>query len=198
MPYGDSDATATCPLVGGDGNGPRMSWRSRPPFRADHVGSLLRPPAVLAARAELAAGRITADQSRRVEDEAVTAIVRAQEDVGLQTATDGEFRRGSWHMDFIYQLGGVAPGSEQLAVHFRNAAGPVDFTAPALRIHDKVTLDHPIFGPDFTFLQSLTTTATAKLTIPSPSMVHYRGGPAAIDAGVYPDMEEFWADLSAA
>ena len=116
----------------------------------------------------------------------------------MQSATDGEFRRGSWHMDFIYQLGGVAPGSEQMAVHFRNAAGPLDFTAPALRIHDQVTLNHPIFGPDFAFLQSLTTTATAKLTIPSPSMVHYRGGPAAIDPAVYPDVEEFWADLSAA
>jgi 5-methyltetrahydropteroyltriglutamate--homocysteine methyltransferase len=175
-----------------------MSWRSRPPFRADHVGSLLRPPSVLAARADAAAGRITAPELRRVEDEAITAVVHAQEDVGLQTATDGEFRRGSWHMDFIYQLGGIAPGSEQMAVHFRNAAGPLDFTAPALRIHEKITLENPIFAADFAFLQSLTTTATAKLTIPSPSMVHYRGGPAAIDAAVYPDIEEFWADLSAA
>jgi 5-methyltetrahydropteroyltriglutamate--homocysteine methyltransferase len=198
LPYGGGDATAIILGVGRDRDQPRMSWRSRPPFRADHVGSLLRPQTVLTARADLAAGRITADQLRDVEDEAITAIVRTQEDVGLQTATDGEFRRGSWHMDFIYQLGGVAPGSEQMAVHFRNATGPLDFTAPALRIHDKVTLDHPIFGPDFAFLQSQTTTATAKLTIPSPSMVHYRGGPAAIDAAVYSDVEEFWADLSAA
>jgi 5-methyltetrahydropteroyltriglutamate--homocysteine methyltransferase len=175
-----------------------VTWRSSPPFRADHVGSLLRPPPVLAARADFAAERITAEQLRRVEDEAVADIVRMQEEVGLQTATDGEFRRGSWHMDFIYQLGGIAPGSDQMAVHFRNAAGPLDFTAPALRVHGKVGLDHPIFASDFNFLQSLTTTATAKLTIPSPSMVHYRGGPAAIDPAVYPDIDEFWADLSAA
>jgi 5-methyltetrahydropteroyltriglutamate--homocysteine methyltransferase len=153
---------------------------------------------VLTAREDRAAGRITAEELRRVEDDAIAAIVGMQEDVGLQTATDGEFRRGSWHMDFIYQLGGIAPGSDQMAVHFRNAAGPLDFTAPALHIHGKVTLNQPIFATDFAFLQSRTTTATAKLTIPSPSMVHYRGGPAAIEEAVYPDIEEFWADLSAA
>ncbi len=175
-----------------------MSGRSRPPFRADHVGSLLRPPAVHGARADLAAGRITAAELRRIEDEAITAVVRMQEDVGLHTATDGEFRRGSWHMDFISQLGGISSGPEEMAVHFHNPAGPLDFTAAALRVHGKVALDHPIFAADFAFLQSLATTAMAKLTIPSPSMVHYRGGPAAIDATVYPDIEEFWSDLSAA
>jgi 5-methyltetrahydropteroyltriglutamate--homocysteine methyltransferase len=181
-----------------DRDEPEMTWRTSPPFRADHVGSLLRPPPVVAARSDRAAGRITADQLQSVEDAAITDVVRMQENLGLQTATDGEFRRASWHMDFIYQLGGIAPGSEQLAVHFRNAAGRLDFTAPALHVHERVTLDRPIFERDFSYLQSRTTTATAKLTIPSPSMVHYRGGPAAIDPTVYPDIDEFWADLSAA
>ena len=86
-----------------------MTWRSEPPFRADHVGSLLRPPELLHARAEHAAGRIDASALRAVEDDAIRDAVRMQEAIGLQAATDGELRRGSWHMDFIYQLG--APGS---------------------------------------------------------------------------------------
>jgi len=175
-----------------------MSWRSRPPFRADHVGSLLRPASVIQGRADLAAGRITAEELVAIEDQAITGVVGMQEEVGLQTATDGEFRRASWHMDFIYRLGGISPGPEQMAVHFRNASGPLDFRAAALRVHGKVGLEEPIFASDVAFVQSAATTATAKLTIPSPSMVHYRGGPAAINPAVYPDIEQFWADLSAA
>jgi 5-methyltetrahydropteroyltriglutamate--homocysteine methyltransferase len=172
--------------------------RTTPPFRADHVGSLLRPPRLLAARDQHAAGRISAEELRAEEDEAIAAAVRMQEDVGLRSATDGEFRRTSWHMDFIYQLEGVSRGEDQLTVRFRNADGTIEFLSAALRIDGKVGLGHTIFGDAFTTLASLTRTATPKLTIPSPSMVHYRGGPAAIDRGVYPDMEEFWSDLSAA
>jgi methionine synthase II (cobalamin-independent) len=175
-----------------------MTRRSQPPFRADHVGSLLRPPKLVRARADHAAGRITADQLRAVEDDAIRAAVRMQEDIGLQSATDGEFRRTSWHMDFIYQLQGVHRTDEQILVHFRNAYGNLDFTSAALRIDGKIGLDEPIFGPAFSFLRDTVTTAVPKLTIPSPSMVHYRGGPAAIDRSVYPDDEQFWADLSAA
>ncbi|MGH9093979.1 MAG: 5-methyltetrahydropteroyltriglutamate--homocysteine S-methyltransferase [Acidimicrobiales bacterium] len=172
--------------------------RTTPPFRADHVGSLLRPPEVHRARDDLAAKRITAEELRAVEDHAVTEVVRMQEDVGLQTATDGEFRRASWHMDFIYQLAGIDQASEHITVHFRNADGTLDFSPAALRVHDRVRLDHPIFVDDFRFLQGQVRTATPKLTIPSPSMVHYRGGPASLDPAVYPDMEQFWDDLSAA
>jgi 5-methyltetrahydropteroyltriglutamate--homocysteine methyltransferase len=172
--------------------------RTTPPYRADHVGSLLRPPRLLAAREQHADGRISADQLRAVEDDAIAEVVAMQEDVGLQSATDGEFRRSSWHMDFIYQLGGVSRGEEQLTVRFRNADGTIEFLSAALRIDDQVRLEHTIFGDAFQTLASLTSTATPKLTIPSPSMVHYRGGPAAIDRGVYPDMEQFWSDLSAA
>ncbi len=129
-------------------------------------------------------------------------VVVLQRDAGLRTATDGEFRRTSWHMDFIYQLEGVDRTDEKMAVHFRNADGDLDFESAALRVHDKVSLGDTIFGDAFAFLAETVRQAapglTPKLTIPSPSMVHYRGGRAAIDEGVYPDLEPFWTDLSSA
>ena len=154
-----------------------MTWRTEPPFRADHVGSLLRPPALLQARAEHAArghrrGR-AAGPSRTTP---IREAVRLQEAIGLQLATDGELRRASWHMDFIYQLGGARKLDSDLAVEFHNAGGNVVFTPPALRIAEPVRLEHTIFADDFTFLRDAVTTAVPKLTIPSPSMVHYRGG----------------------
>ena len=94
-----------------------------PPFRADHVGSLLRPAALREARAAQAAGHLSGEELRAAEDEAIRAVVAMQEDVGLRAATDGEFRRASWHMDFIYQLGGVSRSEESLTVRFRNEAG---------------------------------------------------------------------------
>jgi 5-methyltetrahydropteroyltriglutamate--homocysteine methyltransferase len=177
-----------------------MPARTTPPFRADHVGSLLRPARLLQAREDRAAGRISAEELRAVEDDAIRDVVRMQQDVGLQSATDGEFRRTTWHMDFIYQIGGIHKADDNLKVHFRNERGEFDFTTAALKIDDKVRIDRTIFGEDFKALKALTdgTGLTAKLTIPSPSMVHYRGGPAAIDPNVYADIEEFWTDLSAA
>lgn len=175
-----------------------MTVRQTPPFRADHVGSLLRPPQLLEARARAKAGDIDADELRAVEDDAIRDVVRMQEGLGLRSATDGEFRRTSWHMDFIYSLGGIAATDEKLRVHFRNADGELDFESAALRVHDRITLDEPVFGTAFRFLAATATTATPKLTIPSPSMVHYRGGRAAIDPAVYPDEQQFWADLVAA
>jgi 5-methyltetrahydropteroyltriglutamate--homocysteine methyltransferase len=175
-----------------------MSARTAPPFRADHVGSLLRPPELLAARQARDEGRLSGEELRRVEDDAIRRAVRMQEDVGLRSATDGEFRRASWHMDFIYQLGGVTTADERLTVRFHNAAGDLEFTPAAHRIVDKVRLEHTIFGDAFEALRSMTSTATPKLTIPSPSMVHYRGGRAAVDPAVYPDLEQFWDDLAAA
>ena len=172
--------------------------RTTPPFRADHVGSLLRPPELLAARDSFAAGEIGAAQLRAAEDAAITQAVAMQARTGLQSATDGEFRRASWHMDFIYQLGGVSKAPGNLAVKFHNPAGDIEFTPAALHVGSKIRLDHTIFGDDFSYLKSVVTGATPKLTIPSPNMVHYRGGPASIDHDVYPDMEEFWSDLSAA
>jgi 5-methyltetrahydropteroyltriglutamate--homocysteine methyltransferase len=139
-----------------------------------------------------------AEELRIITDDAIAEVVRQQEEVGLRSATDGEFRRTSWHMDFIYQLGGVDPADEKLTVQFFNEAGTLDFTAAALRVHDRITLKDTIFADAFTFLKEQTATATPKLTIPSPSMVHYRGGRAAIDPTVYPDLDQFWSDLSAA
>ena len=172
--------------------------RTTPPFRADHVGSLLRPALLLAARQEFADGKIDAGQLRAAEDAAIAQAVAMQADVGLQSATDGEFRRASWHMDFIYQLGGISKAPGNLAVKFRNASGSIEFTPAALHVGARIGLDRTIFGDDFSYLRSVVTDATPKLTIPSPNMVHYRGGPASIDHDVYPDMELFWSDLSAA
>ena len=172
--------------------------RTTPPFRADHVGSLLRPASVLAARDGVAVGRVTAQRLRAVEDAAIAGVVAMQQNAGLQSATDGEFRRASWHMDFIYQIGGISKAPGNLAVRFHNPAGDIEFTPAALHVGTKIHMAKTIFEEDFSYLRSLAGSTTAKLTIPSPNMVHYRGGPAAIDPEIYPDIEEFWSDLSAA
>lgn len=175
-----------------------MSVRTTPPFRADHVGSLLRPPELLRARADFADGILSSEELRAVEDEAIRAAVRMQEEIGLQSATDGEFRRASWHMDFIYQLDGISKADEELRVQFRNEEGTIEFTPAALRIDGKLSLSRTIFGDAFEALRAAVTSATPKLTIPSPSMIHYRGGRAAIDRDVYPDLGEFWRDVTVA
>ena len=173
--------------------------RTVPPFRADHVGSLLRPEKLLRARDEFAAGQISAEQLRAIEDDAIRDVVQMQRDVGLQSATDGEFRRASWHMDFIYQLGGIEKVAGDITVHFRNADGEVDFKPAAIAVTDRVRLERTIFAEDFKFLQGIVGDGvTPKLTIPSPNMVHYRGGRAALDPTVYPDVDQFWADLASA
>jgi 5-methyltetrahydropteroyltriglutamate--homocysteine methyltransferase len=174
-----------------------MSIRTTPPFRADHVGSLLRPPELHAARDDFAAGRIDADALHAVEDAAITDAVKLQEDVGIQAVTDGEFRRASWHMDFIYELGGIREDEERMHVQFHNAAGDIEFSPAKARVYDTLTLPKTIFGDHFTYLESQVTKGVPKLTIPSPSMVHYRSGRPYIDTTAYPDMESFWSDLSA-
>jgi 5-methyltetrahydropteroyltriglutamate--homocysteine methyltransferase len=173
--------------------------RTTPPFRADHVGSLLRPPELLSAREEFAAGRINAEDLRRVEDDAIRDVVALQRDAGLQSATDGEFRRATWHMDFIYQLGGIEQAPGDLKVQFRNPEGTVEWTPAALHVTQKLHLNHTIFAEAYEFLaKTVTADQTPKLTIPSPNMVHYRGGRAAVDERIYPDMGGFWEDLCAA
>ena len=170
--------------------------RDQPPFRADHVGSLLRPPQLLQARDRAKRNEITAQQLREIEDRAILDVVRMQEDIGLQGVTDGEFRRGSWHMDFLYQVGGITKVQDNLTVQFHNEKGDIEFTPAALRVSGRLELKKCIFGEDFKYLKSVSR-ATPKLTIPSPSMMHYRGGRAAIDAASYPDLEQFWTDLAA-
>jgi methionine synthase II (cobalamin-independent) len=175
-----------------------LAPRTSPPFRADHVGSLLRPRHLLRAREDHAAGKIDDDELRGLEDEAISEVVQMQEDVGLQSATDGEFRRASWHMDFIYQLDGITKEAGHIAVKFHNPDGDIEFTPAALHVDGKLGVSKTIFGDAFQFLQSCVTKNVPKLTIPSPSMVHYRGGKASIDESVYPTLDEFWADLVAA
>ena len=134
---------------------------------------------------------------RQVEDAAIRDVARMQQEIGLQGVTDGEFRRGSWHMDFLYQIGGVGKTDQSVRLQFRNEAGAVEAALGGFRIGGKLRLEEPIFGEDFAYLKSVAPTGTTpKLTIPSPSMLHYRGGRAAIDSAVYPDMDQFWDDLA--
>ena len=170
--------------------------RDKPPFRADHVGSFLRPRQLLEARDRHSRGDITRAELRAVEDEAIRDVVRFQEGLGLQGITDGEFRRTYFHIDFLEQLDGVTT-SGGLTVHFHSAKGEVDFAPPVLRVTDKVRHARPIMVEDFTFLKSLVK-RTPKLTIPSPTMLHFRGGRGAVSREAYPDMDEFFADVASA
>jgi methionine synthase II (cobalamin-independent) len=173
-----------------------MSQRTSPPFRADHVGSFLRPPEVLAARERFARGEIGRTALRAVEDSAIAAVVRMQEDLGLHGITDGEFRRTYFHIDFLEQLEGVeARGG--LTAHFHSAKGDVDFAPPVLHVTGKVRHVRPIQVADFEFLRAATK-RTPKVTIPSPTMLHFRGGREAISRQAYPDLEEFFADVATA
>ena len=126
-----------------------MPLRTQPPFRADHVGSLLRPPDVRQAREDYQAGTTTAAQLRAIEDAAIRRLVRLQEDIGLQGVTDGEVRRTSWHMDFFYQIAGVAKLPQKVRVPFHRGEQDLEFTADAVGIDDKVRLTKTIFGEDF-------------------------------------------------
>jgi 5-methyltetrahydropteroyltriglutamate--homocysteine methyltransferase len=173
-----------------------MAARTKPPFRADHVGSLLRPADLLAAREDHAAGRIGAEELRRREDAAIREVVKLQEDIGLQGVTDGEFRRRDWVIDFKYQLGGVRKLANVIKVPFQSESGNIDWSFIEYTVADRLRLDSVIFGEDFKFLQSVAK-ATPKLTIPSPSMMHYPAG-RGIDRKVYPDIELFFRDVAAA
>ncbi|MBO0842723.1 MAG: 5-methyltetrahydropteroyltriglutamate--homocysteine S-methyltransferase [Nocardioides sp.] len=173
---------------------------TRPPFRGDHVGSLLRPHHLLQARDDFAAGKIDADELRGIEDAAIKDVVAKQKDVGLKDATDGEFRRESWHMDFIYQLGGIEKVQDDtIKVAFHNKDKQFEWAPPSAHVNAPLTLEHTIFGDAFSYLASTVTDGvTPKITIPSPSMVHYRGGRSAINEEVYPDLDRFWDDLTKA
>jgi 5-methyltetrahydropteroyltriglutamate--homocysteine methyltransferase len=164
--------------------------RHRPPFRADHVGSLLRPPELQAARAEHAAGRLPPEQLRAIEDRCIERAIRMQEEIGLRAATDGEYRRAYWHYDFVGGLAGVEVYEPEQKVAFKGATLP-----HALRVNGRIGWDKPVFIEDFRATAARVATAVAKQTIPSPSVVHFRGGRGAIDSNAYPDMDQFFADL---
>jgi 5-methyltetrahydropteroyltriglutamate--homocysteine methyltransferase len=172
------------------------SPRIAPPFRADHVGSLLRPQALLQARDQFKRGEISADRLRSIEDEAIQGAVRLQEDVGLRSITDGEFRRTYFHVDFLTQLSGVVEKGG-IPVKFHKANGEVDYAPPVMQVTGKVEHVKPIQRHDFEFLKSVTR-QTPKVTIPSPTMLHFRGGRGAISRDAYPELEQFYADVASA
>lgn len=178
-----------------------MTTRTRPPFRADHVGSFLRPKYLLDAREQRAKGEIGAEQLRAVEDKAIAEIVKFQQDVGLQSITDGEFRRTYFHIDFLEQLGGV---KTDIPVTIRKPDGSEELAPPVMRVIDKVRHVKDIQRADFEFLKSQVESSgksgnTPKVTIPSPTMLHFRGGRAGISKDAYPELDPaFYDDVASA
>jgi 5-methyltetrahydropteroyltriglutamate--homocysteine methyltransferase len=168
-----------------------------PPFRADHVGSLLRPLHLLRAREKFENRTIDAPQLRAIENAAIAEVVRRQEDIGLESITDGEFRRRSFHLDFFYRLGGVSRAENENRITFHSADGDVDFATPGVQVTERVKLRETVFADDFEFLKDVTK-QTPKITIPAPSLMHLRGGQGARNHAVYPDIEEFWQDVGEA
>jgi 5-methyltetrahydropteroyltriglutamate--homocysteine methyltransferase len=171
---------------GGQGLGREGRLSMRPPFRADQVGSLLRPSQLAAAR------RGKSPQLREIQERAIREVVAKQEAIGLQAVTDGEFSRDWWHLDFLAQLEGVTlkenPGPK---------FGGTEEQPPIPQVTGRLRYARPVMVDDFSFLKKCTT-RTAKFTIPSPSMLHLRGGRAGISREAYPDMPAFWADAAAA
>ncbi len=172
-----------------------MALRTSPPFRADHVGSFLRPPELLAAREQFQNGAISKGELRSAEDRAIRDIVRFQEDLGLQGITDGEFRRTYFHIDFLEQIEGVETRGG-ISTSFHSAAGEVNFAPPVMHVTAKLRHLRPIQVADFQFLKSVTR-RVPKVTIPSPTMLHFRGGRAAISREAYPNLEAFYDDVAA-
>jgi 5-methyltetrahydropteroyltriglutamate--homocysteine methyltransferase len=171
-----------------------MTTRPRPPFRADHVGSFLRPKRLLEARERRQKGELSNAALRAVEDDAIAEIVRFQQDVGLQSITDGEFRRTYFHIDFLEQLGGV---KTDIPVTIRKPDGTEELAPPVMRVIDKVRHVKDIQRADFEYLKSQVAPGkTPKVTIPSPTMLHFRGGRAGISREHYPDLEPFWQDVA--
>ena len=165
---------------------------SQLPAHYDHVGSFLRPKSLLAAREQKAKGQITPAQLRTVEDKAIADIVKFQQDVGLKSITDGEFRRTYFHIDFLEQLGGV---KTDIPVTIRKPDGSEELAPPVIRVIDKVRHARDIQLADFQFLKSQVSPGhTPKVTIPSPTMLHFRGGRAGISREAYPELDPVFYD----
>ncbi len=171
--------------------------KRRAPFRAEHVGSLLRPPGLQKARARAARGDITPETLREIEDAAIADAVVFQESVGLKSITDGEYRRAYFHLDFLTQIQGMEAYQDQGSVHFHTAGGKVfDFSPPKLRVNGRLKRTHAIMRRDHEVIaENISQGGTARITIPSPSMA-LRGGRGAVDKAAYPEFDEFLADLA--
>ncbi|MPZ55403.1 MAG: 5-methyltetrahydropteroyltriglutamate--homocysteine S-methyltransferase [Rhizobiales bacterium] len=172
-----------------------MPERTIPPFHADHVGSLIRPDALVAARAAAERKEIGESELRRIQQDAIRDVVRMQESLGLKLATDGEYNRGGWQRDFLLRFANVAMMPSKLTVKFHSQAGTREHSPPSMQVVGKLARPKPIFVDDFKFLVSVAQ-ATPKITIPSPTILHFRGGREAIDAKAYPDMGAFYDDLA--
>jgi len=170
------------------------SPRTAPPFRADHVGSLLRPKELQAARAAWKAGTMSREELAGIEDRAIATAVAKQEEIGLRAATDGEYRRAYWHYDFVSGLDGVEIYEPEQKIQFK---GNVPLPH-ALRVNGRIGWSKPVMVDHYQFLASHVRQAVPKQTIPSPSVVHFRGGRRAIDPATYPTLEPFFADLGEA
>ena len=171
-----------------------MIPRKRPPFRADHVGSLLRPVALRAARTEHAAGRLTAAALRDIEDGAIRTAVARQEAIGLRAATDGEYRRAFWHYDFVARLAGAELYVPERRIEFKGGV----VLPYRVRVNGRIAWKEPVFIADYNFTAGQVSNAMAKQTIPSPSVLHFRGGRDSIDPAIYPDLDGFFDDLGTA
>jgi len=172
-----------------------MQARLKPPYRADHVGSLIRPDALIGARQAAEKGEIAPAELTRIQHDAIRDVVRLQEDIGLKLATDGEYNRTFWQRDFLLKFSNVRQVAAKLTVRFHSAAGTRDHAPPSLQVTGKLGRPAGIFVEDFKFLKSVAH-GTPKITIPSPTTMHFRGGREAIDADAYPDLQEFYADLA--
>lgn len=173
-----------------------MAARATPPFRADHVGSLLRPKAIKEARAKRKSGAMTSEELREIEDIEIKKIAARQEDIGLEAITDGEFRRALFHVDFLEHLKGIVVKSGY-PVKFQNAKGSLEFAPPKMEVVGKLERIRQISVEDFSYLKGVVN-KTPKLCIPSPTMLHFRSGRQGISSEVYPDIEEFFSDLARA
>jgi 5-methyltetrahydropteroyltriglutamate--homocysteine methyltransferase len=167
------------------------------PFRADHVGSLLRPTELKEARAKAASSQISTADLKAVEDRCIRDVVKLQEDVGLHAITDGEFRRAMWHTDFLTGFQGIVPTHSQYAVKFQGKGGETAETKSMLVVNDKVRRTHPVMVDHVAYLKAVTK-RTAKFCMPSATYLHVRGGRKLVDPKVYPDIQEFWADIATA
>jgi len=169
----------------------------KPPFRADHVGSLLRPPELKQARDDFKNKKIPREKLKEVEDKAIRNAVALQEAAGLQSVTDGEFRRAFWHVDFLTGFDGIVATQGQYALKFHGEGGAESETRSMMVVESRVRRTRPVMVDHFKFLKQATK-KTAKLCIPAPTYLHMRGGRRVVNEKVYPDVEEFWSDITQA
>jgi 5-methyltetrahydropteroyltriglutamate--homocysteine methyltransferase len=175
-----------------------MAEQTRPPFRADHVGSLLRPPELLQARDQRERGEIDDVQLREVEDRCIRDVVKMQEDIGLQAVTDGEYRRKLWNVDFVRKFAGVAVKeglAQEAGKSFQGGDANLQRSPTRFEVTGKLKRVREHEVENFKFTRSVTK-VTAKLSIPSPSVLHFRGGRGGVSREAYPDMAEFFTDLA--